>query len=269
LISRVKYGYTSFLEGVYNTKLSTILSLHPSQISYIIPSDIERLSLLRTSTLIMFNTKRVYELEDYWSKSNNHPFSEHGEQAFWCCPQCYYHWYEDINTILDRKDPCIKCQGKGESNRRRIPEYLRNEWIRDLNKIDISMAVTSSDYWWRCPLNPCGCHIYLARLGNKLAGTTCPYCLNRKLCAHNNLAVTHPHLQAYWELSNRRPMNEYSFGSNYQAKWKCPNCKHRWITRICSIGKDESRFSKRQQAGLNEPCPRCKRDKRHSDDYYK
>jgi hypothetical protein len=100
---------------------------------------------------------------------------------------------------------------------------------------------------WICPKNPCGCHIYDSTINcrTRKNPTGCPYCVNHKLCPHNNLEAVHPELKEEWSDKNEKRMNEYSPNSGNEVWWKC-KFGHEWETVIdYRTGKDKT------------GCPHC------------
>ncbi len=95
---------------------------------------------------------------------------------------------------------------------------------------------------WRCSKNTkCDCpHVWEAIIGDRTGkqSTGCPWCSQKKLCVHTNLAALYPHLLLEWHFSNDLIVN-YAPSSNKKVLWSCPNnniceCPHEWIATINS-----------------------------------
>lgn len=64
------------------------------------------------------------------------------------------------------------------------------------------LAINSKKkYWFECPHNPCGCHVWYVRLNNFNLGTRCPFCSIpvKKICEHNSAWNNVPDIQEYWD----------------------------------------------------------------------
>src|SRR5205807_973014 len=91
--------------------------------------------------------------------------------------------------------------------------------------------------WWKCKRNPCGCHIWPAKIYSRSNGKNdCPYCSNHKVCPHNNLAAVYPEISKEWDYErNQNKPEEYAPHSNAIVNWKCiknPCACHRWPSII-------------------------------------
>lgn len=136
-----------------------------------------------------------------------------------------------------RLDPCPSCSGRTTApSYKTTIDILRPEWVSSMNKIDIDQGILPMRYWWRCPLDPCGCHLYTSTLSNRLQGNQCPYCSGFKVCYHSNLEATHARLIPYWSEANKKPMRDYRL-SKCVAIWRCPECGYGWSGRIDHIAR--------------------------------
>jgi len=109
---------------------------------------------------------------------------------------------------------------------------------------------------WKCSNDPCGCHVWEARIRNRTtAKTGCPFCSGRRACLHTNLAVKYPDLVKEWHPDNPNGPEEFTPCSNTVVLWKCRNdpcgC-HVWKTKISNrtSGKTDCPFCNRHKA-----CP--------------
>ncbi len=150
--------------------------------------------------------------------------------------------YYDIMNICDG----IKC-GKGRkipnspkyicehNNLKVLYPHLINEWHSDNESMENYLPKSGKKVKWICKKNLCGCHIWETYIHSRTARVFgCPYCINQKLCSHNNLAAIYPELISEWHPDNG-DMKKFSPGSNFNVKWICQenSCGcHIWKTAI-------------------------------------
>lgn len=90
--------------------------------------------------------------------------------------------------------------------------------------------------WWKCKA---GIHpSYYSSVNQKVnKNTSCPYCINRKLCKENSLFALHPKLSKQWNYTknnNLTPLDVVA-GSHLKVWWKClKNPEHEWEASIVS-----------------------------------
>jgi len=79
---------------------------------------------------------------------------------------------------------------------------------------------------WKCPKG----HVYQTSVDKRtLRGHSCPFCSGHQVLAgFNDLATTHPE---YAELAVGWDPTQYSFGSEFNATWKCP-LGHTWTATV-------------------------------------
>ena len=183
------------------------------------------------------------------------------KQVWWLCPRtcaegCAHEWKADISKRIIRGEDagCPFCA----TNHKQVCyhsslAYLRpdiaEEWDYDKNgelKPEMVSSSSGKNVWWKC-CTPCehGCaHEWRARIiDRKITG--CPYCKIGKICTHQSVLFTHPHIIEEWHPTKNGGIdpNSLSFGSTKRVWWKCKyNNEHVWITAInnrCSTGKSE------------------------------
>lgn len=132
----------------------------------------------------------------------------------------------------------LKCNGKCETGRliSRVWICSHNnleinrpnlmlEWHPD-NKIPMSHYTVNSNkkVKWLCSNNTdCDCHEWETAISGRTRSDTpngCPFCVNKQLCEHNNLATKSPHLAIEWHPDNP-PMSAYPPVSGKVVKWIC------------------------------------------------
>lgn len=107
---------------------------------------------------------------------------------------------------------------------------------------------------WICSKNnKCDCHIWESIIYNRTKSNDpkgCPFCINHRICKHDNLEVSNPELISEWH-PNNLPMSSYAPSSNKVVKWICSKNKtcdcHIWNASI------NSRTCKTDLRG----CPFC------------
>jgi len=113
------------------------------------------------------------------------------------------------------------------------PQFLA-EWDYELNgaKVPAGYAAYShSKVWWRCAKD--SNHVWLASPANRLYGSGCPYCANKKVDFTNNLAVTHPKLAAQWHPTRNGNVlpTHVTAGSDKEIIWQCER-GHAWTAKV-------------------------------------
>lgn len=116
------------------------------------------------------------------------------------------------------------------NNKKLMKEYNYNK----NNDIYLETLTTGSTkkIWWRCSKG----HEWKASVCNRARGRNCPYCANRKvLIGYNDLQTTNPNLISDWDYEkNIKKPTEITYGSGYNAFWKCHICKNEWQTKVLS-----------------------------------
>ena len=98
-------------------------------------------------------------------------------------------------------------------------------------------------------------HSYESSIANRLKGTACPYCANKKvLKGYNDLVTTNPEIAKEWNYEKNTDSNpaDFTIGSGKKVWWKCSNCGKEWISVIYT----------RKTGPL---CGKCKRKKINED----
>lgn len=110
---------------------------------------------------------------------------------------------------------------------------LIKEWDFEKNQInpqDVSVW-SHKKAWWKCEKG----HQYEMSVADRSNGNACPYCSNhRVLIGFNDLGTLYPNLVDEWIIDrNSKKPEEFTYGSNYKAWWKCKN-GHEYQARIFS-----------------------------------
>ena len=95
----------------------------------------------------------------------------------------------------------------------------------DLRPGDVTVG-SGRKVWW---VGSCG-HEWEAQVFHRVAGSSCPYCSNRRVLAgFNDLATTHPDLAAEWHPHRNGDLRPDAFiaGSRGEVWWRCKQ-GHEW-----------------------------------------
>lgn len=113
----------------------------------------------------------------------------------------------------------------------------------NLTPYDI-IAGTHQKYWWRCKKG----HEWQADPHHRIAGRGCPYCVGKKVCNDNCLAVLFPEIAVEWHPNKNGNLTTYDVtgASNKKVWWQCGK-GHEWLMRV------HERTLKKQG------CPYCAR----------
>lgn len=83
-------------------------------------------------------------------------------------------------------------------------------------------------YVFSCPYADCDCHVFDSIMYNFTAGTRCPFCVGKKICAHNNAAVRLPEVLEWWDYE-KNSVTPYDIPARTNKKYwfRCPrvNCE--------------------------------------------
>ena len=140
---------------------------------------------------------------------------------------------------------------------------LAEEWADengDLRPENVPAHKNKNRYYWKC--KKCT-SIWKAGLTERINGSKCPVCQNKSIVVGiNDLATTHPDLVQEWcyDLNSPRSPQDYTYGSNDDAYWKCRKCGTIWSCRInrringygCPKCAKENRKKKVYQYDLNK-----------------
>lgn len=174
------------------------------------------------------------------------------KKVWWICKE----GHEWETTVVHRVGGtnCPYC-----SNKKVLPGFndfasnypeLMKEWNYYKNtgiNPNACIKTTSKKVWWKCKEG----HEWEAAIVKRVAGTSCPYCMNRKVIkGYNDLGTLHKELLAEWDFSkNEISPYEITSNSNLLVWWKCKECGHEW----------KANPSHRMQG---RGCPICAKTKR-------
>lgn len=177
-----------------------------------------------------------------------------GVKVWWLCSKpgvCECHVWEAtiltrVGTGDKRGSECPMCSINRDAAcphknfAKSFPEIAK-EWHPTLNgnkKPENFLPHSHENVWWECSISECDCHVWKTtincRTGN---GTGCPYCVRKKLCAHNNLEAEFPKIADEWHPIKNVGIKptQFSRGSNTIVWWICKKSSdfvHEWSAPI-------------------------------------
>ncbi len=155
------------------------------------------------------------------------------KHIWWKCEKG--HKWSALPSNRIKKRGCPYCAGKkvilGETDVATTHSELLDEWDYDKNVVlptEIS-AGSNKKIHWKCKVG----HQWSAIVGNRLQGSNCPYCGNKKIIVgENDLATTNPELVKEWNYEkNVLKPTEVVRGSGAMVWWKCAY-GHEWKAKI-------------------------------------
>ncbi len=107
------------------------------------------------------------------------------------------------------------------------------EWHSEKNG-NITMEDISSfshkKTWWKCQKG----HEWEATVNNRVRGSKCPFCTNKRvLCGYNDLKTINSEVASEWHYIKNSPLKPEQFVAGSDAKvWWIGRCGHEWQQRI-------------------------------------
>ena len=156
------------------------------------------------------------------------------KKVWWNC-QNGHGYQSSVGSRSKRKTGCPYCSNKKvgkDNNLKFLFPKLATEWHPVKNgKLKPQNVVAGGDkkYWWICQKR----HEWKVSTYQRISGTNCPYCSNRKVGKNNNLKFLFPEIEKEWHPNKNIPLNsnEVVYGSNKKVWWKCQN-GHEWKTSV-------------------------------------
>jgi Probable Zinc-ribbon domain len=180
--------------------------------------------------------KKFPVLCEEWDHSKNEKSpSEYppcsGLKVWWKCANnpCGCHVWFGVISHRTSGVGCPYCSGRNVCEHYNLlTEYpkLCEEWdyLKNEEGPENYSISSNKNVWWKCTKNICGCHCWESSISNRTSNQkrNCPYCSNKAVCEHNNLAITHTKLCKEWDYTKniKLPQN-YSFGSGTKVWWVC------------------------------------------------
>ncbi len=122
------------------------------------------------------------------------------------------------------------------------PSSPLSEWDAKKNSKGHPSAYKILDkVWWRCARN----HSWQATARDRLRGSRCHFCANRRVDSSNNLTAKHPELSQEWDIARNTPLlpTDVVPGTHKKIWWVCEK-GHSWRATVNS----------RATQGIGCPC---------------
>ena len=196
------------------------------------------------------------ELLVEWDYEKNHALninpnelsSGSGKNVWWKCS--LGHSWEATVTSRTHGDGCPYCSGHrvlcGFNDLLSLRPDIAKEWNYEKNKDLTPNKVTefsSKRVWWKCDRG----HEWRTNIYQRVKGTTCPYCSNKKtLKGFNDFPSIHPELLSEWNYTKNDDITPYDYtsGSHKKVWWRCKSCGNEWQATI-------------QTRCNGSACPKC------------
>lgn len=192
------------------------------------PAKGESLEDLFTTIADQWNFERNKSLKP----CNVHPFST--LSVWWRC-SLGHEWKSTIQNRTRGGNNCPYC-----GHQKILPAFslkaihpeIAKDWNYQKNggiTPDQVAPKTNKTYWWKCPRG----HEWVAAVSNRVSGTGCPHCSNRKITAENSLATLNPSLAAEWDYEKNYPLTPDDVGAgSYKAVWWVCKGGHTWSQKV-------------------------------------
>ena len=191
----------------------------------------------------------------------NMVYEKSGKKVWWL-GDCGHEWIEKIANRTSRNFGCPYCNGRstltGFNDLATVNPKLATEWHPTRNgtlKPTNVRGKSNKKVWWICPLN----HEWEAKIEDRMNGSGCPYCKNKRvLKGYNDLATVNPELASQWHPTRNGLLNPTDIvaGSCKKIWWRCPY-GHEWIAEVDSRNRGtgcpycKNRTSKKQHRFAN------------------
>ena len=160
-------------------------------------------------------------------------FGSTKQGIWWVCPSGH-EWQQDLRGFK-AKSGCPVCKGRiavrGANDLATSHPNLANQLRKNYTDEQIAEVLPNSTkkLKWNCENS----HEWEAPVRDRVAGASCPYCLNKFVWkGYNDFSSVHPELVAEWdEGKNSKSPDEVVAGSGYKAHWKCA-LGHEWQTPV-------------------------------------
>jgi hypothetical protein len=178
-----------------------------------------------------------------------------GKLVWWKCPKARDHvWESPVGVRANQGCPfCANMRVSTTNSLAARAKKVAAEWHPTKNgKLTPRDVIAGSPrrVWWKCPKGPD--HEWPTSIANRaLAGTGCPFCSHRRLCATNSLVAEFPKIAAEWHPTKNGKLTARDVvgGTPRRVWWRCA-FGHVWRTSV----------SNRTRLGSN--CPECWRLRR-------
>lgn len=160
-------------------------------------------------------------------------------QKVWWLGKCGHEWEATVNSRTGHGHGCPFCSNRkvlvGFNDLLTVAPNIAQQWHPTKNKHLTPQMVTSGSgkkVWWRCENG----HEWQATVKDRVHGSQCPFCTNRKVLAgYNDLMTTHSELTQEWHPTKNGALkpSDFTAGSAQKVWWQCQH-GHEWQATIHS-----------------------------------
>lgn len=182
-------------------------------------------------------------------------------KVWWICDKGRDHEWQAVPRRNESGEwqGCPFCRGLAVSETNRLDVLrpdLAEQWS-ERNKKSASEYVLFSKHaaWWKCPQGPD--HKWQTTIANRSSNSSgCPFCVNQRVCADNNLAFVFPDIAAEYDIEeNAKPPEKVLAGSKKKVWWRClADPEHTWQATV------QNRTANRSGCPLCMVTPRSKQE---------
>lgn len=117
----------------------------------------------------------------------------------------------------------------------RLHPWIIDTWDYEKNGLltpSSFSAGSEMEVHWKCQKH--SEHRWKSKINNRIKSKGCPFCLGKRVCSGNSLAILEPDLAAQWDYEkNTLTPSQVSRGSSRKIWWKC-HCGSSWEATIWS-----------------------------------
>lgn len=173
------------------------------------------------------------------------------KKVWWKCEKG--HSWKAFISNRAKGNGCPYCSGRnpvvGQNDLQTLRPELLNEWDWEKNSILPNQFTLHSmkKVWWICEKG----HSWQAQICERVKGSNCPYCTNKKLMiGFNDLETRNPELLKEWDYDKNTILpSEVMYGTARKVWWKCEK-GHSWEASVCT----RSRTRENRKGSF---CPIC------------
>lgn len=173
------------------------------------------------------------------------------KKVWWECEKG--HSWEAFISNRAKGNGCPYCSGRnpvvGQNDLQTLRPDILKEWDWEKNSILPNRFTLHSmkKVWWLCEKG----HSWQAQICERVKGSNCPYCTNKKLMiGFNDLETRNPELLKEWDYERNEILpSQVLYGTARKVWWKCEK-GHSWEASI-------STRSRTRKNGKESFCPIC------------
>jgi hypothetical protein len=157
----------------------------------------------------------------------------------WTCQPKGHHFKTSPANRIRNNGTCPICAGvtpeTGVNDLQTLFPKIASEFFEDphgQNNPSTVFPKSNLKFVWKCSINKR--HVWKTQVQNRVEGTSCPFCANKKvLPGDNDFATSHPKLVAEWDEKKNGNLDptKITAGSNKVVYWIC-NQGHSWRAAV-------------------------------------